>query len=87
MTLLSNTLPGAAQPPLIVGVTGPAATGGDPFDSGMWPDHREEFLGNPTDWRNDPAMVVLAPNRPRIRAMCPLSSTRPPWQSRSAASS
>lgn len=58
--LLLDRLPGQGEP-LIRGVAGPAAVGGDPFDSGMWPTHREMFLGDPTDWRNDPAVVVLAP--------------------------
>lgn len=58
--LLTHKLAGAAEP-LIAGVTGPAAVGGDPFDSGMWPVHREAFLGDPQHWRNDPAVAVLAP--------------------------
>ncbi len=58
--LLTHRLPGGDRP-LLRGVTGPAAVGGDPFDSGMWPQHRAEFLGDPTDWANDPGMVVLAP--------------------------
>lgn len=33
----------------------------DPFASGMWPYHRKDHLGDPQDWRQDPAMVVLAP--------------------------
>ncbi|MFD2440812.1 quinoprotein dehydrogenase-associated SoxYZ-like carrier [Paracoccus kondratievae] len=27
----------------------------------MWPSHRQEFLGDPAVWRNDPAVTVLAP--------------------------
>lgn len=57
--LLTESLPGG-DAPLIRGVTGSAAVGGDAFDSGMWPTHRAEYLG-PGAWRNDPAMVVLAP--------------------------
>lgn len=58
--LLTHTLP-SATPALLAGVTGPAAVGGDPFDSGMWPAHRDEFLGRDAHWTNDPAVVVLAP--------------------------
>src|SRR5690606_38193675 len=61
MALLTDILPGAASPPLLTGKTGPAAVGGDAFDSGMWPSHRQEFLGDPAVWRNDPAVTVLAP--------------------------
>lgn len=61
MALLTDRLPGAASPPLLTGRTGPAAVGGDAFDSGMWPSHRQEFLGDPAAWRNDPAVAVLAP--------------------------
>lgn len=59
-SLLTNMLP-ASKSPLITGATGPAAVGGDPFDSGMWPLHRDEFLDGAAQWRNDPAVVVLAP--------------------------
>lgn len=59
-SLLTDRLP-SAVPPLIVAATGSASVGGDPFDSGMWPLHRAEFLGDPQDWRNDPAVAVLAP--------------------------
>lgn len=61
--LLSHLLDG--------GAAGLAAYGGgravpgaemrDPFDGGMWDLHREEYLGNPAEWRADPAMLVLAP--------------------------
>ncbi|MFC3569118.1 quinoprotein dehydrogenase-associated SoxYZ-like carrier [Paracoccus simplex] len=61
MALLTDSLPGAASPPLLTGRTGSAAVGGDAFDSGMWPSHRQEFLGDPAVWRNDPAVTVLAP--------------------------
>ncbi len=33
----------------------------DPWDSGMWPLHREDWLGNPTYWRNDARVIVLGP--------------------------
>lgn len=59
-TLLNQMLDGWDKP-LITGATGAAAVGGDDFDSGMWPLHRESFLGDPQDWSNDPAMLVLAP--------------------------
>lgn len=61
MALLIDSLPGAASPALLRGATGPASVGGEPFDSGMWPAHRQEFLGADAVWRNDPAVVVLAP--------------------------
>lgn len=35
----------------------------DPWDSGIWPLHRADWLGDPPDWRNDPEVVVLAPER------------------------
>lgn len=60
-SLLTHRLPGPPAP-LISGAMGAAAVGGDPFDSGMWPSHRQEFLGDPTVWRNDPAVNVLAPH-------------------------
>lgn len=37
----------------------PASARADPFDSGMWPDHRRDFLDDPADWRFDPALSVL----------------------------
>lgn len=58
--LLVDRLPSAAGP-LLRAAMGPAAVGGDPFDGGMWPSHRDLYLGDPTDWRNDPAVAVLAP--------------------------
>lgn len=58
--LLTHRLKGP-EAPLIAGAMGPAAVGGDPFDSGMWPSHRQEFLGDPSNWRNDAAVTVLAP--------------------------
>lgn len=58
--LLTDRLPGGGAP-ILRAVTGPAAVGGDAFDSGMWPFHRAEYLGNPGNWRNDPAVAVLAP--------------------------
>lgn len=58
--LLTDLLPGGAHP-LLTGAVGPAAVGGDPFDGGMWPVHRAEFLGDPADWREDAAVAVLAP--------------------------
>ncbi|WP_372802050.1 quinoprotein dehydrogenase-associated SoxYZ-like carrier [Paracoccus seriniphilus] len=39
----------------------PASARIDPFDSGMWPDHRRDFLDDPQDWRHDPALLVLTP--------------------------
>lgn len=33
----------------------------DPWDSGMWAYHREDHLGDPSDWVFDPRIVVLAP--------------------------
>lgn len=59
--LISNLLPGG-NAGLIRPATGDAATGGDPFDSGMWPVHRAEYLGTDAAWQQDPAMVVLAPH-------------------------
>ncbi len=58
--LLTDSLGGGGAP-LLRAVTGSAAVGGDAFDSGMWPLHREEFLGNPQDWRNDASVAVYAP--------------------------
>ncbi|MBK4217664.1 quinoprotein dehydrogenase-associated SoxYZ-like carrier [Paracoccus caeni] len=57
---LQQRLAGGDEP-LIVGATGAAAVGGDAFDSGMWPLHRAEYLGDPQNWVNDPATIVLAP--------------------------
>lgn len=59
--LLSNLLPGG-DAALIRPVTGAAAVGGDAFAEGMWPVHLAEILKDPTDWVNDPAMMVLAPH-------------------------
>lgn len=57
---LTHLLPG--------GGTGPggarAAQGdaqADPWQSGIWPLHRARHLGDPQDWRHDPALLVLAP--------------------------
>ena len=61
MALMTDRLPGAASPPLLSGRIGAAAVGGDAFDSGMWPSHRQEYLGETAVWRNDPAVTVLAP--------------------------
>ncbi|MEM8553708.1 MAG: thiosulfate oxidation carrier protein SoxY [Pseudomonadota bacterium] len=36
-------------------------TKSDPWDSGMWDFHREDHLGNSTDWVFDPGIMVLAP--------------------------
>ncbi|MFT3689823.1 quinoprotein dehydrogenase-associated SoxYZ-like carrier [Paenirhodobacter sp.] len=58
--LLIDRLEGGS-PALIRGATGAAAVGGDPFDGGMWPTHRDAYLGANAIWRNDPAMLVLAP--------------------------
>jgi sulfur-oxidizing protein SoxY len=44
----------------------------DPFDSGMWPVHRREFLGDPEVWRHDPAVRVLAPGRAEDAAHVPI---------------
>lgn len=34
----------------------------DPYSSGMWPWHREDFLGNPSDWQNDARVKVFGPD-------------------------
>ena len=59
--LIADLLPGGAAG-LIRPAMGDAATGGDPFDSGMWPIHRADYLGADAAWRHDPAMIVLAPH-------------------------
>ncbi|MTH64284.1 quinoprotein dehydrogenase-associated SoxYZ-like carrier [Paracoccus shanxieyensis] len=58
--LLSHLLPGE-DAGLIRPAFGKAAVGGDDFGAGMWPLHLAEYLGDPTHWRHDPGMVVLAP--------------------------
>lgn len=68
--LISDLLPGA-DAGLIRPATGNAATGGDPFDSGMWPDHRAAYLGADAVWRQDPAMAVLAPRAAENSAHVP----------------
>lgn len=62
MSVLLSDLLAGGNAGLIRPATGDAATGGDPFDSGMWPVHRAEYLGADAAWRQDPAMVVLAPH-------------------------
>lgn len=61
--ILSHVLPGgeAALAAYGGGVAVQAAGTADPFDSGMWEDHRELYLGEPAAWRTDPAMRLLAP--------------------------
>lgn len=54
--LLTHLLPGGGA----VQQTAPPAQF-DPFDSGMWPLHREDFLGDPVDWHNDARVVILGP--------------------------
>lgn len=56
--LLTHLLPGGAGAPAPVAAGDPQA---DPFDSGMWPHHRQDHLGDPRDWAMDPAMLLLAP--------------------------
>ncbi|MBN7784983.1 quinoprotein dehydrogenase-associated SoxYZ-like carrier [Ponticoccus gilvus] len=54
--LLTQLLPGGGP------VRQDSAPGqADPWDSGMWPLHRADWLGDPADWRNDAAVVVLGP--------------------------
>lgn len=54
--LLTQSLPGGGAPRARI------PTGqNDPWDSGMWPLHREDWLGNPADWRNDDEVVILGP--------------------------
>lgn len=69
-TLLTRLLPGGDRP-LILPVTGAAAVGGDAFDSGMWPLHRETWLGGNALWFNDPAVAVLAPKAAEDSAHVP----------------
>ena len=69
-SLLTRLLPGGDRP-LILPVTGPAAVGGDAFDSGMWPLHREAYLGETAPWSNDPAVAVLAPKAAEDSAHVP----------------
>lgn len=61
--ILGHLLPGgeAALAAYGGGSAVQAATTEDPFDSGMWPDHRDLYLGAPPVWRADPTMRVLAP--------------------------
>ncbi|MTH34668.1 quinoprotein dehydrogenase-associated SoxYZ-like carrier [Paracoccus limosus] len=68
--IISDMLPGGTAG-LIQPATGDAATGGDAFDSGMWPTHRAEYLGADAPWRQDPAMVVLAPRAAENSAHVP----------------
>ncbi|WP_151719935.1 quinoprotein dehydrogenase-associated SoxYZ-like carrier [Gemmobacter serpentinus] len=68
--LLTSLLPGGDRP-LILPATGAAAVGGDPFDSGMWPLHREAYLGKEARWSNDPAIAVLAPKAAENSAHVP----------------
>lgn len=56
--ILSHLLPDAdpvARPAVPVGQS-------DPYSSGMWPWHREDLLGNPANWQNDPRVLVLGPD-------------------------
>lgn len=68
--LLTRLLPGGDRP-LILPVTGTAAVGGDAFDSGMWPLHREAYLGEAAVWTNDPGVAVLAPKAAEDSAHVP----------------
>lgn len=70
--LLIDRLAGADRP-LIRGATGAAAVGGDPFDGGMWPTHRDAYLGPGAVWRNDPQVVVLAPPNAEDSAHVPFT--------------
>lgn len=67
--LLTYRLEGG-EAPVLRAATGPAAVGGDPFDAGMWPGHRQEYLGEGA-WFNDPAVVVLAPSAAEDSAHVP----------------
>ncbi|MEL6648513.1 MAG: quinoprotein dehydrogenase-associated SoxYZ-like carrier [Pseudomonadota bacterium] len=55
--LLTHLLPGRSTDiqPAVLGAHD------DPYDSGMWPWHREEILGDPAYWQNDPRVLVLGP--------------------------
>lgn len=56
--LLTHLLDGAHQ------ISPPVAPPGqvDPYASGMWPWHREDFLGNPSTWQNDARVMVFGPD-------------------------
>lgn len=55
--LLTHLLPGPeAEIP-----NGSASGQEDPYNSGMWEWHREELLGDPAYWQNDPRVLVLGP--------------------------
>lgn len=56
--LLTHLLEGATE--VVPTPTPPGQS--DPYSSGMWPWHREDFLGNPSDWHNDPRVMVLGPD-------------------------
>ncbi|MFN3209344.1 MAG: quinoprotein dehydrogenase-associated SoxYZ-like carrier [Roseovarius sp.] len=68
--LLSHLLPGGP----ISGAVPTARAGdrSDPFDSGMWPLHREEYLGGPRDWQQDANVLTLAPGAAEDAAHVPL---------------
>lgn len=68
--LLMHLLPGGAE---AAARSRGGAPGGqsDPFDSGMWPLHRAEWLGDPADWSNDPAVVLLGPQAAEVSAHVP----------------
>lgn len=54
--LLTHLLPGGGTVQ-----AGAAPAQADPFESGMWPLHRADFLDDPENWRNDAGVVVLGP--------------------------
>lgn len=58
---LTHLLPGgqAGLAAFAVSAPVPATPQADPFDSGMWSDHRRAFLDDPQDWGFDPALTVL----------------------------
>lgn len=62
--LLTHLLPGGADgslPVMAAGQVAGADPQADPYDSGMWPYHRQDHLGDPQDWHMDPLLLLLAP--------------------------
>lgn len=57
-SLLTHLLPGGPAHDVTAKPTGQQ----DPYDSGMWPLHREDYLDAPADWQGDAGVVVLAPD-------------------------
>ncbi|ETD91424.1 quinoprotein dehydrogenase-associated SoxYZ-like carrier [Rhodobacter capsulatus] len=68
--LLMHLLPGGAEAAAQSREVTPEGQS-DPFDSGMWPLHRKEFLGDPTDWASDPRVVLLGPQAAENAAHVP----------------